>query len=252
MAVMRTSLWPGLLQALVYNRNRQQERVWLFESGLRFRRRGGETLQEFVIAGVASGLALPEQWGAARRTLDFYDLKADVEALLSLTGAARDFRFDPTRHPALHPGQAAALRRGDSDIGLLGALHPALLRTLDIQGPVYLFELRLAELQAGLLPRFEPVARFPAIRRDLALVLDEAVPAEAVLACIGQAAADMLKNLELFDVYRGEGVDPGRKSLALALTLQAVDRTLQDAEVDALIGRVVDAVNTQLGANLRA
>jgi phenylalanyl-tRNA synthetase beta chain len=252
MAVMRTSLWPGLLQALLYNRNRQQERVWLFESGLRFRRRGGETVQEAVIAGVASGSALPAQWGVARRTLDFFDLKADVEALLSLTGGSGGFSFEPARHPALHPGQAAALRRGDVEVGLLGALHPGLLRTLDIQGPVYLFELRLAELQAGLLPRFEPVARFPAIRRDLALVLEEAVPAEAVNACIGQAAADMLKNLELFDVYRGEGVDPGRKSLALALTLQAADRTLQDAEVDALIDRVVDALKRQLGATLRA
>jgi phenylalanyl-tRNA synthetase beta chain len=251
LAVMRTSLWPGLLQALVYNRNRQQERVWLFESGLRFRRRHARTEQEPVIAGIAAGTAEPLQWALARRPLDFYDVKADVEALLALTGRADAFRFEPTEDPALHPGQAAAVRRGDAEVGILGALHPAHLRSLDIEGPVYLFELSLAALGAGAVPRFHPLSRFPAIRRDLAVVVDEAVPAHAIRDCIGQAAADMLINLEFFDVYRGEGIDPGKKSLALALTLQAPDRTLQDMEVDRLIGGVVDALRRQLGATLR-
>jgi phenylalanyl-tRNA synthetase beta chain len=251
LGVMRTSLWPGLLQALVYNRNRQQDRVWLFESGLRFRRRDGRTVQEPVLAGVASGTAEPLQWGLVRRPVDFYDVKADVEAMLALTGAGDGLAFVPATHPALHPGQAAAVRRGAEEVGLLGALHPAHLRSLDIEGPVYLFELRLEGLEAGKVPRFAPLSRFPAIRRDLAVVVEEAVAGEAVRACIGHAAADMLRNLEFFDVYRGEGIDPGKKSLALALTLQAPDRTLQDAEVEAVMVRVVGALRDQLGATLR-
>jgi phenylalanyl-tRNA synthetase beta chain len=252
MAVMRTSLWPGLLKALAHNRNRQQGRVWLFETGLRFRRRDGRTIQEPVLAGLASGTALPEQWGLARRAVDFYDVKADLEALLALTGAAGAFRFEPAAHPALHPGQAALVRRGDREIGLLGALHPAHLRSLDVEGPVYLFELALDGLRSGVLPRFAPLSRFPAIRRDLAVVVDEGVPAEAVRAAIGQTAGDMLNNLELFDVYRGEGIDAGRKSLALSLILQAPDRTLQDAEVEAVVKRVLDSLEREYKATLRA
>jgi phenylalanyl-tRNA synthetase beta chain len=208
-------------------------------------------VQEAVLAGLAAGPAKPDQWGLARRPVDFYDVKADVEALLALTREPRSFAFEPATHPALHPGQAAVVSRAGTAIGLLGALRPEHLRALDLEAPVYLFELRLDAIAAGSLPRFTPLSRFPAIRRDVAVVVPEGLPAHAVQACIGQAAGDMLKNLELFDVYRGEGVDPGRKSLALALTLQAPDRTLQDEEVDRLMGRVVGALERELGANLR-
>ena len=201
---------------------------------------------------VASGSALPDQWGLSRRPVDFYDVKADVEALLASTGVAAEFRFEPTSHPALHPGQAAAIFRGAEEVGRLGALHPAHLRSLDIEGPVYLFELGLGPLQQGVLPRFAPLSRFPAIRRDLAVVVDEAVPAEAVRVAIGQAAGDMLNDLELFDVYRGEGIEGGRKSLALSLTLQAADRTLLDAEVDAVVRGVLEALEREYKATLRA
>ena len=126
------------------------------------------------------------------------------------------------------------------------------MRSLDIEGPVYLFELGLGPLQQGVLPRFAPLSRFPAIRRDLAVVVDEAVPAEAVRVAIGQAAGDMLNDLELFDVYRGEGIEGGRKSLALSLTLQAADRTLLDAEVDAVVRGVLEALEREYKATLRA
>ena len=251
LAVMRTTLWPGLLKAVVHNRNRQQDRVWLFEAGLRFRRRAGDTVQEPVLAGVLCGTAEPPQWGLARRPMDFYDTKADLEALLALTGDAESFAFEPTHHPALHPGQAAAVQRAGETVGLLGALRPEHLRALDLEGPVYLFELRLDAVTSGSRPRFSPLSRFPAIRRDLAVVVEEGVPAQVLHACIGQAAGDMLRNLELFDVYRGEGIDPGRKSLALALTLQAPDRTLQDEDVDRLMVRIVGALERELGATLR-
>ncbi len=251
MAVMRTTLWPGLLKALAYNQNRQQGRVRLFESGLRFVRRAGKTIQTPTLAGVVSGSPYAEQWGIPQRPLDFYDLKADVEALLSLSGRLEGFIAKPDQHPALHPGQAAAIELAGYQAGVMGALHPALLKELDLIGPVYLFELDLDTAQAGRLPKFEPLSRFPAIRRDIAIIVDEDVSAQAVQNCIGQAAIDVLKKLELFDVYRGEGIDSGKKSLALGLVLQAASRTLTDAEVDALVGEVVEALGQQLGGTLR-
>ncbi len=251
MGEMRTSLWPGLVQALRYNQNRQQPRVRLFESGLRFLQRAGGTVQEPMLAGIVAGSAYSEQWGAARRPVDFFDLKGDVEALLGFAGEPRTLVFTPAVHPALHPGQTAAVELGGEQAGLLGALHPALVAELGLDGPAYLFELRLPVITAGQVPVFEPLSRFPVIRRDLALIVDEAVSARAVQDCIGQAASDVLKNLQLFDVYRGEGIDSGKKSLALGLTLQAASRTLTDDEVDVLIGNVVAVLQQQLGATLR-
>jgi phenylalanyl-tRNA synthetase beta chain len=251
LAVMRTSLWPGLIKALAHNQNRQQARVRLFETGLRFVREGAQTLQTPSIAGAAAGGAYPEQWGAPQRPMDFFDLKADVEALLGLGGSLEEYRFTPARHPALHPGQAAAVQRGDTPAGLMGALHPALIDPLGLTGPVYLFELRLPVIQASALPRFEPLSKFPTIRRDIAIIVDEGVTAQSVRECIGQAAPNVLKNLRFFDVYRGEGIDSGKKSLALGLILQAASRTLTDEEVDGLIGRVVESLKQELAATLR-
>ncbi len=251
MAVMRTTLWTGLLKALAYNQNRQQGRVRLFESGLRFRRRDGATHQTPTLAGVVAGSPYPEQWGSLQRPLDFHDVKADVEALLGLSGEPDHFTFVPSRHPALHPGQAATVQRGDRQVGSLGALHPSLLKELDLTGPVYLFELDAELAAAGRVPKFEALSRFPAIRRDIAIIVDEGVTGQAVRECIGQASSDVLKKLELFDVYQGEGIDSGKKSLALGLILQAASRTLTDTEVDALVDTVVKALGRQLGADLR-
>jgi len=251
MAVMRTSLWPGLVKAVAYNQNRQQVRVRLFESGLRFRREGEETRQTPVLAGVVAGTPHPEQWGEPQRPVDFYDLKADIEALLGLGGPGDAFAFSPARHPALHPGQSAAISRAGEHVGSMGALHPGLLHPLGLTGPVYLFELSLAAIEAGRLPHFQALSRFPAIRRDIAIIVDEQISAQAVRKCIGQVASDVLKKLELFDVYRGEGIDSGKKSLALGLTLQDASRTLTDEEVDGLVRRVVESLNQDLGGTLR-
>jgi len=251
MAVMRTSLWPGLVKALAYNQNRQQGRVRLFESGLRFTREGEETRQTLALAGVVAGTAYPEQWGEPQRAVDFYDVKADVEALLGLGGSGDAFAFSPARHPSLHSGQTAAISRAGEQVGVLGALHPGLLDTLGLTGPVYLFELSLVAIEAGRLPHFHALSRFPAIRRDIAIIVDEQISAQAVRNCIGQVAPDVLKKLELFDVYRGEGIDSGKKSLALGLTLQHDSRTLTDEEVDGLVTRVVESLNQDLGGTLR-
>ena len=254
MAQMRLTLWPGLIKAVLYNQNRQQERVRLFEIGNRFLSKADGTADEqAVIAGIASGPAFPEQWGIKARPVDFFDVKGDIEALLAL-GGQRRFIFRPARHPALHPGQAAEIvYSGNTEhpIGLLGVLHPQLQAKFGLEKSVILFELHLSALQAAISPKFQEISRYPAIRRDLALVLDEAIPARNVLDNVRKTAGRLLVNLELFDEYRGEGIDSGRKSLALGLTLQDTSRTLNEEDVEAVIGRVVAGLKADFEAQLR-
>jgi phenylalanyl-tRNA synthetase beta chain len=251
-AVMRTRLWPGLLQALRYNLNRQQSRVRLFESGAQYRKSDGKIVEEPVLAGVVCGNAYPEQWGMDKRPVDFFDLKADVEALLGLAGGAAAYTFEPESHRALHPGQAALIRNPAGEtVGQLGLLHPEILRAFDIAQNVLVFELILTKLQTTGVPLFQEVSKFPAIRRDLAIIVDDGVPAQAIRGCIDETAGGQLQELQLFDVYRGKGIESGRKSVALGLTLQDNSRTLTDGEIDALLGRILERLQSKLGASLR-
>jgi len=251
MATMRTTLWPGLVQAMQHNLNRQQNRISLFECGLRFVQQDSELKQEMMVAGLRSGNSLPEQWGQSARRVDFFDIKRDVEALLGLSAEASELRFDATSHPALHPGQSASIERHGQKIGYLGALHPQLSRKLGLSQDVMLFELSLAGLQGTRIPAFKALSKFPTIRRDIALVLDEETSAQQVNDVIKKAAPESLTNIELFDVYTGEGIDSGRKSLALGLTLQDLSRTLTDTEVDDVITKIVGNLQAELGATLR-
>jgi phenylalanyl-tRNA synthetase beta chain len=252
MARMRTSLWPGLLQCVRYNHHRQLERVRLFEFGRRYLpERPGGVVEETMVTGIASGPALPKQWGAPGRTVDFFDVKADVTALLALTG--KEFRVRAAGHPALHPGQSAEVvdAQTGKPIGLLGAFHPELLASTGLHGSVFGFELALEALQFGSIPGFREISRFPAVTRDLAVVVDTSVTAQQVLDCVKKASGELLINLELFDEYRGEGIDSGRKSLALGLTFQDTSRTLNEEDVETVVGRVVEALRTGVGGQLR-
>jgi phenylalanyl-tRNA synthetase beta chain len=251
MAVMRTTLWPGLLQALEHNLNRQQQRVRLFEMGLRFRQLDGQLCQQPVIAGVAAGPVYPEQWGVTTKDGDFYDLKSDVEALLALAGDPGSAAYTPAEHPALHPGQSARIARSGAVVGYLGTLHPVLSRERKLAVPVYLFELDLDAVQAGHPARFRALSKYPSVRRDVSVVVDESVTAQAVRDCVGQVGIHVLENLECFDVYRGEGIDSGKKSLSLGLTFQDPTRTLTDVEVDQGVEQIVASLKTNLGAILR-
>ena len=251
LSVMRTTLWAGLLPVLQHNINRQQPRVRLFEYGLAFNRQADATKQENMLAGLAYGASLPEQWGSAERKIDFFDVKADIEALLGLTRRAEQFRFVAEKHPALHPGQCARIYFGGEPAGWLGALHPALEKAFDLRGQCYLFEIKADMLYEKNVAKFAEISKFPAIRRDLAVLVEEKVTADQVLNCIKSAAPESLKNLKLFDLYAGERIDSGRKSLALGLTLQAQSRTLTDEEVDAAIEQVVNSLVRELGATLR-
>lgn len=251
MAVMRSTLWAGLVQALVYNTNRQQGRVRLFESGLRFLPGPDGLRQERAIAGLVYGTVQPEQWGEAERPVDFFDLKADVEAILGLAGVDAQARFSAASHPALHPGQSARIDLNGVQVGWIGALHPAVAGKLGLPTAALVFELALDPLLQGRLPRFGELSRFPAVRRDIAVVVDNSLPVDAVMAVIRRAAPDTLQELKLFDLYTGKGIDSGRKSLALGLTLQADSRTLTDSEVDAALENILAALKAELGATLR-
>jgi phenylalanyl-tRNA synthetase beta chain len=251
MSVMRTGLWPGLLQTVRQNQARQQERVRVFETGLRFRREGGDLRQDAVLAGVAVGLSVPEQWGMKARPVDFFGAKVDLEAVLGLTSDPSQFRFVGAKHPALHPGQTARIERNGRKLGMLGMLHPALAADLDIDGNAFLFEVALAELEQGLLPAFEPLSRFPAIRRDLAIVVDADITYDEIRDCATTAASDLLRDLILFDVYQGEKIDSESKSLAFGLILQAFSQTLTDQNVEQTISRVLARLKSEIGARLR-
>jgi phenylalanyl-tRNA synthetase beta chain len=251
MAAMRSSLWPGLVKAVQHNLNRQQTRVRLFESGLRFVGQLEGLKQEAMLAGVICGSRLAEGWAHGRETVDFYDAKADVEALLGFSGAQSAFSFVAGEHPALHPGQTARVERDGQLVGYVGAIHPELAKTLGIDQPLFLFELVLAEVALGLLPKFHELSRFPEVRRDLALLVDQSIAADAVLGGIRDAAGEYLTDLKLFDVYHGKGIDPHRKSLAVGLTWQHPSRTLNDEEVSTTTQNILTSLEERFNATLR-
>ncbi len=251
MAAMRSSLWPGLVKALQHNLNRQQDRVRLFESGLRFVGQLDGLKQEPMLAGVVCGSRLPEGWAQGRDVVDFFDVKADVEAVLGFAGALNVFTFKPGQHPALHPGQTALIERDGREVGYLGAIHPELAKNLGLDRTVFVFELVLAEVAEGRLPKFHELSRFPEVRRDLALLADRDVAASAVLEVIRENAGEWLTDLRLFDVYQGKGIDPHRKSLAVGLTWQHPSRTLNDDEVNATTLAILTSLEERLNTTLR-
>lgn len=251
MAAMRASLWPGLVKALQHNLNRQQDRVRLFESGLRFVGQLGDLKQQPMIAGVATGSRLPEGWANGRDSIDFFDVKADVEALLGYSGALGDFTFVAGNHPALHPGQTARIERDGKEVGYLGAIHPELAKTLGLERPVFVFELVLGDVVEGRLPKFSELSKFPEVRRDLALIAGRDVASSSVLEVIRDNAGEWLTDLRLFDVYQGKGIDPDRKSLAVGLTWQHPSRTLNDDEVNTTLQNILTSLEQRLNTTLR-
>ena len=254
MSVMRLSLFTGLLQSVVYNQNRQQARVRLFECGLRFvpdETAENGVRQQNMIAGVIGGNRNDEHWGIEKAAADFYDIKGDVEALLSLTADAESYEFSQAEIAALHPGQTAKITRNGILVGYVGALHPELERKLGLNGRTLIFELLLSEILVQKIPEVSDISRFPANRRDLAVVVKEDVDAKKVLQLIEKVGGSYLIDLNLFDVYQGQGVEDGYKSLAIALILQDKNKTLEDKDITDVIDRVVEALETELNASLR-
>jgi phenylalanyl-tRNA synthetase beta chain len=255
LAVMRVSLWPGLIHAALENQRRQQDRIRLFEHGAKFAVAGADVRETDSLAGVATGMRLPEQWGVERESrvpVDFYDVKGDLEALFAATGGADSFTFEvpPTALPCLHPGRCARIRRQGREVGWLGELHPSLVKQLDFTYTPVLFELDMEALGVQK-PSYHEISRFPQVRRDLAIVLDETVALSALAERVRSVASSLLCDLRIFDVYRGHGVEAGRKSVALGLIFQDISRTLTDQDVEQLMASIVTDLRVSLNARIR-
>jgi len=205
-----------------------------------------------VVSAIAVGGSEPEQWGMAKREADFYDVKGDVEALLAKTGRPRNYAFRAATHKALHPGQTALIEGVDGRIaGVMGALHPHTNKLFNNNILPVVFELKLEEISEAVLPRFREASKYPAIRRDIAVVVDDAVASAAIRQAVEETSGELLRELLLFDVYRGKGIDSEKKSIALGLTLQDSSRTLTDGDVDLVIERVLASLREKFGATLR-
>jgi phenylalanyl-tRNA synthetase beta chain len=258
LSVMRVSLWPGLVRVALENQRRQADRIRLFERGAKFVVRGeagsehaGEVTEVDSLAGIALGRRSPEQWGLdAKAAVDFYDVKADVEALLAASGAPEAFRFEAGSLPMLHPGRTARVLRDGQAVGWLGELHPRLVRELDFAQAPILFELDFLALQVQA-PRGREISRFPHVRRDLAVVLPEAVSYHALRERVTMAGSSLLCSMRVFDVYRGAGVETGCKSIALGLIFQDVSRTLTDEDVEQAMTAIVTDLRVHLDATVR-
>jgi len=251
LSAMRVSLWSGLIIACRENLRRQQSRVRLFEIGNKFDLSGSSLREVETLCGVATGARWPEQWGSVRETLDFYDVKADVQNVLALTGDASSVRFEADSLACLRPGRTARIIRGTTPIGWLGELHPQLLRSLNLTNALFLFELEIESAFYAKHLQFHNISRFPSVRRDLAAVVDESVTLAVLLENVSVSASGLLSELRVFDVYRGPGVDSGRKSIALGLILQDSSRTLTDVDADAVVNAVVARLRDVLSATIR-
>ncbi len=250
MSVMRTTLWCGLLKAAQYNVNRQQTRVRFFENGLRFINQDGKIKQHKALAGLVLGQINEDQWGEKTRQVDFFDLKSDIESLVALTGNKVTFVAD--KHPALHPGQSAKIITADNtELGWMGMLHPTIEKQLGFDQSVFLFELDQDLILQKNIPAFSALSKFPSVRRDLALIVKEDVSVGAIQNCITSCSINIIQDIVFFDVYRGQGVDDGFKSIALGLILQDDKQTLTDAGIDAIVSKVLDKLSNQLSAKLR-
>ncbi len=250
MAVMRTTLWCGLLKAALYNTNRQQTRVRLFESGLRFVKQNGETHQQKMLAGLVLGTAYSEQWTEKSRKVDFYDVKADIQAMFALAGC--EVNFHSATHVSLHPGQTAQIVTLDGQIiGWLGMLHPNLEKKLGFDTQVFLFELDQNIMLNKRISVFKSLSKYPSVRRDLALIVDEVITASEIINCVKKSTGPVLQDVIIFDVYRGKGIEEGKKSMALSLVIQDDTQTLTDSEIDAIVSRLLLLLANEKNAKLR-
>jgi phenylalanyl-tRNA synthetase beta chain len=251
LSVMRVSLWPGLIQALQQNVTRQQDRVRIFEIGVKFALQDTANKEVNMVSGLVSGPLSDEQWGRKSVVADFFDIKSDVETILRLSGAFHEFRFESSTHSALHPGQSARILRNGQPVGWVGALHPEAQAKLGLRHPAFMFELAVNATTAANMPVFSPISKFPRVRRDLAIVLPEGIAAEDIVSTARSVAGQLLVDCRLFDVYQGSGIDSGLKSVALGLILQESSRTLTDQEADQVVTAVGEALKNEFGAQIR-
>jgi phenylalanyl-tRNA synthetase beta chain len=246
LSVMRTSLWGGLLDTLTYNLNRKQERAFLFEVGAVYHDVASKFQEATRISGLAYGSAKPEQWAAANTEVDFFDVKAHIDALI--TG---DVTYEKAEHAALHPGQSARILLDGNAIGWIGKLHPKWQQHYDLPKSAYLFELDARAVLSRPLAAYQEVSKLLPVRRDIAIVLDESIAAEAVLSAIRSANIALIHDLALFDLYQGKGIAENKKSLALSILMHDTQKTLTDSDADATIAKLVELLQNNFEAVLR-
>lgn len=250
LAVMRCSLLPGLIKSCIYNQNRQQERIRLFEIGKIFTNLR-ELEQISMIGGIVSGKVNEKQWDRYNTLSDFYDIKSDVEALIAAAAGAQAVEYHSIQHPGLHPGQSSDITLNNQVVGAIGALNPGLARDLGIKQSAFVFEINLELISSKLPVKFTKISKYPAVNRDIALLVNKDISLAEVEFCVKNATSEDLINLELFDVYQGEGIDSKKKSLALGLTFQRSSSTLTEEEVESAMSGVLAALHSKYGATLR-
>ncbi len=254
MSVMRVSLLPGLLQALSNNQKRQQLNLSLFESGLVFnadKNAENGVKQDTKLSAVMAGNTHREHWSIANKPIDFFDAKATVESILELSAGQVKAEYEVAQHHAFHPGQCAVIKVDDEEIGIIGAIHPKFEKVLGLNGRTFAFELNLANIEHRNLPTAQVISKYPAIRRDLAMTVSQSIETGKLLKSIEKIGISELVGLNLFDVYTGEGINDGEKSLALSIWLQSVDKTLQDQEIQITVDKVIRHLRDNFSAALR-
>jgi phenylalanyl-tRNA synthetase beta chain len=247
MSVMRSTLAVGLINTLQSNLSRKQERVRIFEMGRCFARDGQGFVQRKTLGGLIYGTRDPEQWGVAGEPSDFFDIKRDVELLFGSNCPV----FTVATHPVLHPGRSAEVILNGKSVGWLGELHPRVSAAYGFPKAPLLFELALEPLLVRPVPRYRETSRFQPIRRDLAVLVAEAVPAAAVLDALKTAAVPGISELALFDLYQGQGVVEGKKSLAFRIVMHDTERTLTEAEIESSVTALLHVLQSRFNAELR-
>jgi phenylalanyl-tRNA synthetase beta chain len=248
LSVMRTSLWGGLLDTLTYNLNRKQDRGFLFEVGAVYQKLGSAYLEETYISGLAYGSAMPEQWGVPSTDIDFFEVKAHLEALL---GAGSEVSYEKADHATLHPGQSARILLNGKIIGWIGKLHPKWQQHYSLSKSTFLFELSAETILTRKLPVYKEVSKLMPVRRDLAVVVDADIVVNDVLRTIKFANITLITEVALFDLYQGQGIPENKKSLALSVLMHDTQKTLTDSDTDTVISNLLELMQNKFGATLR-
>ena len=254
MSVMRLSLWSGLLDAVLYNQNRQQSRLRLFETGLRFipdEKCEFGVRQEFMLSGIITGNLYEDHWQLPKKSVDFYDLKGDLEAIFSLLGCDEQVQFNRSELSALHPGQSAVINLNDEVIGYFGVLHPEIEKKLSLNSKTLVFEINLAKINFKKVPVAQDLSKYPSNKRDIAIIVSNTIPAAEIISVCKQAGGEQLIKVNLFDVYQGDNINEDQKSLAISLILQDKSRTLEEEDITDIVSKCVTALQNRFKALLR-
>nr|MBA2484118.1 phenylalanine--tRNA ligase subunit beta [Nitrosomonas sp.] len=247
MSVMRSSLFGGLIDNLQFNLNRKQSRIRLFEIGCCFLRDNNSNMEIENLAGLSCGDVVPEQWGVSSRSIDFYDVKADIEALCG----TNNIHFEKASHPALHPGKTAKIFINNKKAGWIGELHPRWQSKYGLLKTAVLFELHLNVMSERLLPLAKDISKYPPIRRDIAVIVPNHIETQSILQCMYAENISIISEISLFDIYRGKGVEEGKKSLAFRILLQDTEKTLTDQDADSVITSLINLLEREFDAKLR-